>query len=201
LVVADVSGKGMPASLLASNLQASLRAMATTESQPGGLLVAANTVLFDSTAPDKFATCFLARLESRGLIYASAGHNPPMLLHVDGTVDWLKPSGMPLGMTPEMQYAETSVPLVSGDILIIYTDGVTEAVGLANCEYAESGLEQVIRDNTNLPATGILAAIQAAVHQHITAGNQEQNLSPTTEAENDQYAFDDDLTLIVLRTL
>ncbi len=214
LVVADVSGKGMPASLLASNLQASLRALATVYESPGELLAAANTALFDSTDPDKFATLFLARLdaEQRRLVYASAGHNPPLLLHADGRAEWLKPDGTPLGMVQQMAYPQTEVPLVSGDVLVIYTDGVTEARDSADSEFTETGLEAAVRASAQRSPALLVEAIQQAVYQHAdpaaagasplgTAGADQEVTAgqSVTDAPEADWLLDDDLTVIVLK--
>jgi len=113
LVIADVAGKGLCASLLASNLQASLRALCGLCDDPGDLLATVNNALYESTNPERFATLFLAIVAPDGkhLRYANAGHNPPLLLRRDGSACWLAPAGTPLGMVPDMQYPVTAITL------------------------------------------------------------------------------------------
>lgn len=201
LVVADVSGKGLPASLLASNLQASLRALAIVEDRPGELLAAANKALFDSTDPEKFATLFLARIdhEHKRMVYAGAGHNPPLLLRANGTAEWLQSDGTPLGMFQQMAYPEVTVPLATDDVLVIYTDGITEAFDRADNEFAESGLEAAVRASFHGSSDSIITEIRRAVFQHIgevapEADSRESSIEPDVDT-----ILDDDLTLIVLK--
>jgi len=198
LVIADVSDKGMPASLLASNLQATLRALATVHDGPGAILQAANAALFESTDPERFATLFLAVLDptQHTLHYASAGHDPPLLLHQNGETKWLPPAGTSLGMVPIMTYPERVVSLACGDTLVMYTDGITEASDPAGQEFSRRGLETVVRSSRAASAEQILAAIVAAAHQHTGIAVDAIADSP---APPDRNAGDDDLTLIVLR--
>lgn len=200
IVVADVSGKGMPAALLASNLQASLRALGQAFSDPGELLGSVNRALYASTDPEHFATLFLAVLDpdGGGFRYASAGHNPPLLLRGDGSVEWLKPAGTPLGMFGEMRYPVTEVPLGPGDLVVAYTDGVTEAVDDQDNEFTEDGLEQSIRSRVAAPCPEILAGIVQDVERHVLAG------APGRASDCDAGAaaiapLGDDLTLVLMR--
>ena len=201
LVVADVAGKGMPASLLASNLQASLRALSGVVGDPGDLLAAANTSLLDGTDPELFATLFLAAIDADGrrLTYASAGHNPPLLLHADGSLDWLKPAGTPLGLFPAAKYPVTPVDLSPGDLLVIYTDGVTEAADPTGAEFSAAGLEAVVRKNTTAKPTDLVACIANAVINHVnTQGEASVTDRLVSVANEPSLLLDDDLTLIVL---
>jgi len=206
LLIADVSGKGMPAALLASTLQASIRALAQVFSDPGELLTAANRALFASTDPERFATLFIAVVapDGSGFRYASAGHNPPLLLRSDGTQEWLKPAGMPLGMMPEMDYPVTEVPLTPGDMLVTYTDGITEAVNDQDVEFEEKGLCEVILARAHRPTAAIVNEVIAAVHSHISGRNDRQAM-PTAESgpvnadTNGPPDAGDDLTMVILR--
>ncbi|PID80703.1 hypothetical protein CSB20_06175 [bacterium DOLZORAL124_64_63] len=202
-VIADVSGKGMPASLLASNVQASLRALAGVMDDPGQLLSAVNEALHASTDDEKFATAFLAVLapDGRGLRYASAGHNPPLVLRTDGSAEWLKPAGTPLGMFPGMEYPVTEVPFNRGDLLISYTDGITEAVDTREIEFEERGLEEVARRFADEPVDVIIDEVIAAVLRHVdtgragtpghVGGNWDEPAKPNAG---------DDLTMVVARS-
>lgn len=169
LVIADVSGKGMPAALLTGTLQASLRALARLTDDPGQLLQAANDALYESTDPERFATLFLAVISPDGgeMRYASAGHNPPLLLRADGQAQWLKPCGTPLGMIPEMTYPVFPVALGPGDLLVAYTDGVTEAVNAADEEFGEAGLEACVRAAAAAGPQAVIDGLLGAIAAHI----------------------------------
>ncbi len=193
IVIADVSGKGMPASLLASNLQASLRALGQAFADPGELLASVNRALYASTDPEHFATLFLAVMEpdGSGFRYASAGHNPPLLLRRDGSVEWLQPAGTPLGMFGDMHYPVTTVSLEPGDRVVAYTDGVTEATDALDREFEESGLEQAVRRRATAACKDLLEGIIADVEEHV------QNGAPPT-AEKTTARLGDDVTLVIL---
>jgi len=202
-VIADVSGKGMPASLLASNVQASLRALAGVMDDPGLLLAAVNEALHESTDAEKFATAFLAVLaaDGRSLRYASAGHNPPLVLRTDGSAEWLKPAGTPLGMFPGMEYPVTEVPFSDGDLLISYTDGITEAVDTHEVEFEEHGLEKVARHFVGDPVHVVIEEVIAAVLLHV-GSNSLDPLDSLVEnwEEADETNAGDDLTMVVARS-
>jgi len=203
VVIADVSGKGMPASLLASNLQASLRALAMVFSDPGELLGAVNNALHESTDPEKFATLFLAVLnpDGSGLRYASAGHNPPLLLRNSGESEWLKPAGTPLGMFPDMVYPVMEVTLGPDDLIVSYTDGITEAVDKHDVEFEEKGLERVVRLHHKDSGDAIIEQVIAEVLIHV-GSNSNNGLDSLVENWNepDDQNAGDDLTMVVIRT-
>jgi serine phosphatase RsbU (regulator of sigma subunit)/HD-like signal output (HDOD) protein len=206
LVLADISGKGMPASLLASNLQASLRALAPVFDHPGELLAAVNAALFEITDPERFATLFMAVLDPQGngFRYASAGHNPPLLLRADGSREWLRPAGTPLGMMPEMDYPVTAVPLQPGDLLVTYTDGITEAANYQDVEFTEKGLENVVRQSQELEPAAIIAHTIEAVLDHLSKrsdGSGTDHLVVSAGGEGVSPDAGDDLTMIVLKKL
>jgi sigma-B regulation protein RsbU (phosphoserine phosphatase) len=185
LVIADVSGKGLPASLLASNLQASIRALATHQSEPAAIFSAVNTTLYESTDPERFATAFLACLDpSDGAIrYANAGHNYPILRRADGRIEELARGATPLGAFPGIEYEESRVRLEPGDVLVLYTDGVTETEDASGKQFGEDGLERLINDCNGCSAETIVERIRAAVDLH------------------GEGSAGDDMTLIVVRRL
>ncbi len=192
VVISDVSGKGMGASLLASNLQASLRALAGNHSSPSAILRAVNTTLYASTDSDRFATLFLAALEprQRRLIYSSAGHNPPLLSRADGSCVWLEDGATPLGAFDGMDYPETTVTLEAGDVLVLYTDGVTEAEDPQDRQFGIEGLQEIVCRHHDRPAEELTHALKDAVFAHVgpNRGSAERNAG-------------DDLTIVVLRVL
>jgi hypothetical protein len=202
--IADVSGKGMAAALLASTVQATVRALARVMVDLGELLAAINEALFEATDPEHFATLFLGAVATNGrsLKYVSAGHNPPLLLRADQSTEWLQPSGTPVGMFSGMVYPVHDVPISRGDLLVAYTDGITEAVNSNDEEFGEEGLEKVVRASRDCSPSEIIEAVMAAVRAHVqddqhqSAGEGLWNLPSVLEDSRD---VGDDLTVAVLR--
>lgn len=129
LAIADVSGKGVPAALLSSMLQAALRTHATTGRSLSEVMAGINALVCQRAVTGQFATFFLAAIHDRDLVLRSvnAGHNPPVLIRADGTQSLLETGGLVVGMMEGMPYEEGAVTLRTGDRVVLYTDGVTEA--------------------------------------------------------------------------
>lgn len=129
LAIADVSGKGVPAALLSSMLQAALRTHATTDRSLSEVMAGINALVCQRAVTGQFATFFLAAIHEHDLVFRSvnAGHNPPVLIRADGTQIALDTGGLVVGMMEGMPYEEGAVPLQTGDRVVLYTDGVTEA--------------------------------------------------------------------------
>ena len=142
ITIADVSGKGMGAALLMSNLQASLQSLVKENYSLDKLVGRINNVIYQNTDPEKYITFFYGQLDKKTLTfdYVNAGHNPPYLLHKDGTMDELSTGGIILGMMPDMPYEIGACQLKKGDMLMLYTDGVTETMTLEDEEYEETRL-------------------------------------------------------------
>ena len=151
ITIADVSGKGMGAALLMSNLQASLQSLIREKYPLDKLVGRINNVIYQNTDPEKYITFFYGQLDKNTLLfnYVNAGHNPPYLLHEDGSMDELITGGIILGMMPDMPYEIGSCQLSKGDMLMLYTDGVTETMTLDDEEYEESRLIKFLK-NTGL---------------------------------------------------
>ena len=163
--IGDVVGKGISAALLMANLQASFRAFASEEVSPRTLVGKLNEVISNNIAPDKFVTfwyCTIDTNENR-LTYASAGHWPPILFHKSGEGVPLREGGTPLGIFPDWKYEEGAFPLSSGDRLVLYTDGLTEAMNSDQQEFGERRLLELCRNNIALSAAELLAAIREEV--------------------------------------
>ena len=186
LAVADVSGKGVAAALIMSVMQASLRIFSadTDESLPH-LMARMNRFLFRSTPANKYATFFYAQVDGprRQLRYVNAGHNPPFLMRgaqvsagVSGDdaadIQELSAGGTVVGMFPEMGYEETTVDLRSGDVLLAFTDGVTEAHSPDEAEFGEERLKAVLASVAHLPADRICAGVAAELKQWIKDAEQ-----------------------------
>ena len=143
LCIGDVSGKGMPAALLMSNLQAVVKALATDDTPPETLMAKANRVMWRNTTEDKFITLFygLVDLERRILQFTNAGHNAPVLTRQDGAQVRLEEGGLIVGAFQDSEYRQGQVDLRPGDRLVMFTDGITEA---ANGEEEEFGDRRLV---------------------------------------------------------
>jgi phosphoserine phosphatase RsbU/P len=163
--IGDVVGKGISAALLMANLQASFRALVSEEVSPSALMGKLNEVISNNIAPDKFVTfcyCTIETTENR-LTYASAGHWPPVLFHKSGEAVPLKDGGAPLGVFPERKYEDAELQLDPGDRLVLYTDGLTEAMNSDEQEFAERRLVDLCRREISLSAAELLATIKKEV--------------------------------------
>lgn len=130
LAIGDASGKGLAAALMISNVQSSLRTAVLFMGNDGAaVLDAVNRQVHASSLSDRYATLFYGVFDgaTRMLRYVNAGHNPPMVIRRNGSVDWLETGGAPVGMFPDWRYEEGAVQLDSGDRVVAYTDGVIEA--------------------------------------------------------------------------
>lgn len=165
ICIGDVVGKGISAALLMANLQASFRAFASEGVSPATLAGKLNDVVANNIAADKFVTfcyCTIDASENR-LTYASAGHWPPILFHKSGEGVFLREGGAPLGIFPNRTYEDAGVPLDSGDRLVLYTDGLTEAMDSDEQEFGERRLVELVSRNIALSAAELLAAIRKEV--------------------------------------
>jgi sigma-B regulation protein RsbU (phosphoserine phosphatase) len=194
IVLADISGKGISGALLMANLQANLRSRSTMAQQDmrnasrdgqwlPGLLKSVNQLFYENTPEDRYATLFLAVYDdqSRQLEYANCGHNPPLLFRATGEIERLEPTATVIGLSPRLECTTQTVTLCPKDILVIYTDGVTEANDAENNEFGEERLRQVVRANCAAGPPELLQAIETAVQKFSTG---------------EQF---DDLTLVVAR--
>jgi sigma-B regulation protein RsbU (phosphoserine phosphatase) len=161
IVIADVSGKGVPASLLMSNIQATLRVQAVTSKSVKDCIAEANTALHKSTASDKYATLFYGILDTAEGTFTStnAGHNAPMLLGSEECCRRLETGGIVLGMLPNMPYEEETVQLEHGCVLVMFSDGITEAMNEKEEEFDEPRLKQVLESNRHLSPEDLLKKI------------------------------------------
>jgi phosphoserine phosphatase RsbU/P len=165
LAVADVSGKGAPASILMASVHASLRALAGTAA-PAGLMGRINRFLFESTQSNRYATVFYAELDpaSRRLAYVNGGHIPPYRITARGGEDRLSAGGPALGVIEGATYEAAEVLLETGDLVAMVTDGVTEAASPADEEFGDGGVIKVLRRSGSMSAEDALGAMVEAVH-------------------------------------
>lgn len=145
LMIADVSGKGMAASLLTASLQALSSGPIEDGLPPEEICTRLSRLLYRRTPPEKYATAFLGVLEpATGLLrYTNAGHNPPLIVRAGGGVEELAPTGVPLGLLPGAQYTARDLTLSPGDTLVLYTDGIVEAAHPNGEEYGLPRLKEV----------------------------------------------------------
>jgi sigma-B regulation protein RsbU (phosphoserine phosphatase) len=182
LCIADVAGKGLPAALLMSNLQAAIRALAAEGWTPGELCGQLRRMMAGRLTDEKFVTLVYLVLDTaaRRLTYANAGHNAPVLVRADGTHTRLQSGGPLIASLSDGRYDEESVRLASGDRLVLFTDGLTELANEAGEEFGEARLVELVREHRRLDAQDIQDRLLEAAHAF--AGG----------------AFTDDTTLLVL---
>jgi phosphoserine phosphatase RsbU/P len=187
LVVADVAGKSVPAALLMATFQASLHTLARASMALPDLVEALNGyACAHSLGGLRFTTAFLADLEpaARALTYVSAGHNPPILRRAAGQIERLEAGGLPLGIAPSARHDYGNITLDSGDLLVIFTDGVVEAENATGEEYGEARLLQLLSSTPRAEARDDLSRLMASVDAFVGAARQH-----------------DDITCLVLRCL
>ena len=147
LCVADVAGKGFPAALLMSNMQAALKSLASESISPGELCVKLNDIMCVNTPLRKFISCFYGELDipKRKLRYSNAGHNPPMMMRRNGECTRLEQGGCVMGVFANSFYQEHEIEFRGGDKLLLFTDGVTEARNDSGEEFGEQRLQECLR--------------------------------------------------------
>ena len=167
--IGDVSGKGMPAALLMANLQAAIRGQSLLNITLEDCLQFPNKLLCQSSGSNKFATFFYCLLdtEKHEFCYSNAGHNPPLLfLKGERSPQELKVGGLVLGFLEDATYQKEVRPFCAGDLLLLYSDGITEAFNADDEEFGEERLREIILKNREEPAQVLLDKIIAAAEQH-----------------------------------
>ena len=184
--IGDISGKGIPAALLMANLQASLRGQTLMDIPCKDCVAFTNNLLYNSTDSNKYATLFYGVLLSsqNKITFCNAGHNEPILIDHDGDVTRLKEGGIVVGILPEVTYEEKTIDFPADSILVVYSDGITEAMDTNEEEFGEEKLIDLIKMNRNLSASDLIKLIIKNVNDH--AGNAEQM---------------DDMTLVVIKSV
>ena len=165
IVIADVSGKGVPAAILMAFLRASLRAASHIGYSAHISMAKVNYLLWESIERNQFVTAFYGILDAttRTLSYSNAGHNPPVLIKANGETRFLDPGEQPLGMFQGTRYHEYHVVFEPGDVFVLYTDGATEAESPDGEEFGRERLAQAVKESLNKPAREMIAGIQMAV--------------------------------------
>jgi sigma-B regulation protein RsbU (phosphoserine phosphatase) len=167
LIVAlgDVSGKGAAAALLMSSLHAAVHAQAASHDSILKTISGVNRYLAENIPANRFITLFYAELQPKTgvLSFLNAGHNPPLIVHAAGTMEQLAAGGLPLGIMPDAEYREGRTKLLYGDVLVIYSDGVTEAQSPSGEEFGPTRLYDVVARNMEASAAGIRDRIESAL--------------------------------------
>ncbi|MDE0201727.1 MAG: SpoIIE family protein phosphatase [Rhodospirillaceae bacterium] len=185
LVMADVSGKGVPAAFFMAIARTVMRAAAARYPSPGPCLQEVNDAICEQNPQDLFVTLFYGILDPKTgeFVYANAGHNPPFVVkHPSEVLPLPMTGGMAVGVMPGMPYDEDAVTLAPGDTMFLYTDGITEAMNVEQEEFTEARLEAVLAEARDLPVDSVLENVTSAVVKFV--GEAEQS---------------DDITCIVLR--
>jgi sigma-B regulation protein RsbU (phosphoserine phosphatase) len=186
MVIADVSGKGVPAALLMAFLRASLRAAIHIGYAPHISMAKVNYLLWESIERNQFVTAFYGVLDAsnKTLAYTNAGHNPPLLLDKDGNARFIERGGLPLGMFRDTRYYEYYLSIEPGQVIVLYTDGVTEATGAAGEEYGRERLASAVLKAQNLSAREMVSLLHKDVIDW-----------------TDGQGADDDITFFIIKAL
>ncbi|MFQ6044124.1 MAG: SpoIIE family protein phosphatase, partial [Candidatus Poribacteria bacterium] len=186
IAIADVVGKGVPSAILMAEARAALRAQVENIHHPDEIIERVNRTLYRDTRPTEFVTMFYCRLDinQKTLAYTNAGHNPPVLVR-DGKLTLLQTGGVILGFIEEAEYEEERVQLMPGDLLFLYTDGITEVKPIDRDEqFGEERLHKILRENAWMGADEMKEKVLQEIHTFI--GGEPLN---------------DDLTMLVVKVL
>jgi len=179
IVIGDVSGKGIPAALIMASVRAGLIAEIRNNYAIRSIMAKVNNLLFESTASDIYVTAVYGVLDPKNRIFtfSNAGHNAPILRRADGEMKYLTEGGMALGMFENSKYEETPLGISPGEIIVFYTDGVTEAKNDKEEEFGTRRLKQAIGDSHQLGASQIQENIYDAVKEFTGLSHQEDDLT------------------------
>ncbi len=182
----DVSGKGTAAALLMANLQATLRGQTLSCTCARDCLDRANKLLYQSTDSEKYATLFYGILDpiKHQLAFTNAGHNYPFFISKDGEIERLKTIGIPLGFLEDFEFSEHTVPFNVGDVLVLFSDGISEAMNQHEEEFEEEKILQVVQESMDQSPHQMIENLLSSVREH--AGDEEQS---------------DDMTLLVIKRI
>lgn len=182
----DVAGKGLPASLLMANLQATIRGQALAEASPCQCLQHSNTLLYSSTTSNMFVTFIYGFLKPQEhcFTFANAGHEKPLLFKNNGDVELQTISGVGLGLVQDFEYPEINVHFDPGDTLLVHSDGITEAMDLEDNEFGGERLVTFVNENKNLSAINLI-------------NNLVRNVKDFTQSRPQS----DDMTILVIKRL
>jgi len=179
LAIGDVSGKGVPASLLMANLQAGLRTILQEDMPLPKIVQNLNLLIYQNTDPDKYITFFIGILDTakNTLEFVNAGHNPPYLFSPTKGITSLRAGGIILGMLPEFTYETGLIRLEKGDVLLCYTDGVNEAINLNEEEFGEERIEALLKTEASRSCKQIAERIINAITTFSNSAEQYDDIT------------------------
>ncbi|MGC2236800.1 MAG: SpoIIE family protein phosphatase [Pyrinomonadaceae bacterium] len=182
IAIGDISGKGIGASLMMASLQASLRGQAIHfKSDLAGLMKQINSLVYEASTSNRYATFFYAQYEpaTRKLVYVNAGHNPPFLIRASGEVVKLEEGGAVVGMLPPMlvNYKQGEIELETGDLLVGFTDGISEAMNPQEEEWSEDAMLEELKKITEKSAEEILPHIVACADKFADGAKQHDDMT------------------------
>jgi sigma-B regulation protein RsbU (phosphoserine phosphatase) len=183
--IGDVSGKGIPAALMMSNLQAALRSHTLSATNELASIVSRiNQMIYQSSSSSRYATFFLGQYDpsNRQLTYVNAGHNAPMLFRAGGELERLSDGGLVVGLLADVAYHQATLTVGPGDLLVAFTDGITEAMNTEDQEWGEEALIQTIRDCADLESRELLKRVMCEAEVFASGSPQH-----------------DDMTLVILK--
>ncbi len=186
VLIGDVAGKGMPASLLMTSLQARVKVLFEDGDELAKKMNRLNKHTVANCPDNRFITFFMTVVDPKTgeLVYSNAGHNPPLLVRANGAVEQLKGGGIILGILPIAMYQDFRIRMDPGDTLVLYSDGVTEAANPTDVDFGEDRLGELVASMRGRPASEVVAAVQTAVANFSEGAPQA-----------------DDITVVVMRRL
>ena len=180
LAIGDVSGKGVPAALFMAVTRSFLRSEFKVDADPGRVLYRVNDELSEGNESCMFVTlfCAVARLSDGSVAYANAGHNPPIVLRRSGSVEWIShPRGPAAGAIPGSDYSTGNLNLLTGEVLLLYTDGVTEAMTVDSTLYGEARLARLVANMGGCLCREGLNTLLADIRVHATGADQSDDIT------------------------
>ncbi len=162
IVIADVMGKGMPASMLMASLQASLHIIAPESVEPADVVARLNHLFCHNIRLTKFVTLFLARYDesTRILTYCNAGHNPPLVHRANGSIEAMLPTGAAIGLVEQARFSQGTITFRPGDRILLYTDGVVESMNREEDLFGQERLEKLLRENSGVSAHKMIGSLK-----------------------------------------
>jgi len=179
LALGDVSGKGMPASLMMMALHARVQVLAEDPGNLAAFMTRINKATCANCPSNRFITFFFCVLDTKtgDLRFANAGHNPPIVVRASGEAEMLEGGGPVLGILPIASYSEMRINLQKGDMLVLYSDGVTEANDVDQNEYDEERFIEVLKKHRTEPASAIVQAVTKSLAEFATGAPQADDIT------------------------
>lgn len=179
MVLGDVSGKGMPASLMMMSLQARVQALLEEPAELAGFMTKLNRMTAANCPRNTFITFFSLMLDPKTgeLVYCSAGHNPPIIVRDGGAVQMLGEGGIPLGIFPAAKYTSSRTELRVGDLFVLYSDGVTDATNPAGDDFSDERLKQLLVRLRGRSATAAMESVLRAIHEWAAGSPQADDIT------------------------